>query len=612
MNDNISRTEAHKVFANLYRKSRSPEHQAKVDEIITRSNDVFIRIDLIRKLDEEFEKSSKPERKENSPPPKTSSFSASSVEPEPKPKAPPQKQAAPKASSPKPDQDGGLLDRIFGAGGQIGKFAKESKAIDLGLLGRKPTVSPNVERIFKSLKEEEIIGTAQALKFSEQAGWRIWSPYEYNVVVNFSRFFSAFISLDTLFKDEISPEVFLGRSTKMQMYYSRILNNADTKDIILEKVPTLVKMETKLAPKLEFVMKGLTYILTMESRRPTLRDSIMAYHIVLKKKYVSWEEIEKSLAVTPIDTQRFNAGPEITKQIDMAAAKIYNDITANLQSMDEVQTIRKTYFAFNSEGEVEMNFMNNVINDYVAHYLPESSQNDSVKQNIFTTPNKLMQVLCRDLQSTYVPMIEGFIKIEYMGAVRDVQLVQTGLFFPEIDKITGSIRSLDGFNRKFPSFSYTFKKYYDDLAKGTTDQLENQLLKMISEASELFGKFAKKLTSVIESDRMAQEHERMGNLNEKILGTKERPIEEIKVMQRFIPFGKGKILTQNRLNGRLVQDVIFELTSFLYRYAVLFKDQGSMAYLMSYSDVEQNLKKMYTEYERLACKPYSAPGKDMG
>ncbi len=615
MNENISRTEAHKVFANLYRKTRSPEHQAKVDEIITRSNDVFIRIDLIKKLDEEFDKSSRQttEKKPTGGSSATVSNVSYSSSSESEKKAPIIKKDTPKPQplQPLPKNEGGLIDRIFGAGGQIGKFAKESKSIDLGLLGRKPTVSPNVEKIFKTLKEEEIIATAQALKFCEQAGWRIWTPNEYNIVVNFGRFFSAFISLDTLFKDEISPEVFLGRSTKMQMYYARIISNTNTKDIILDKVPSLVKLDTKLAPKLDSIMKGLTYILTLESRRPTLKDSIIAYHIVLKKKYVSWDEVEKSLAIAPIDETRFNTTPEIAKQIDMASAKIYNDITTKLNGMEEIQTIKKTYFTFKNDGEVDYDFTEGILNDYMSHYMPESSQNDSVKQSIVQSPPRLLQVLCRDLQSIYIPLIEGFIKVDYLGTSKDASLVQTGLFFPEIDKITATIRSLEGFNKKFPSFSYTFKKYSDDLNKGTTDQLENQLLKMISEASEFFGKFAKKLTIIIEADRLAQEHERSGMLNEKILGTKEKPIDEIKLMQRFIPFGKGKLISQNRLNGRLVQDTLFELTSYLYKYAVMFKDPMASGYLMSFDELELSLKKMYGEYERLSCKPYIPPGQDM-
>ena len=600
MNENLSRTEAHKVFANLYRKTRSPEHQAKVDEIITRSNDVFIRIDLIKKLDLEFEKSSRPDKKEA---PTSSNIVTSQDTPKPTvKKEPPKPVAAPQKS------EGGLFDRILGAGGQIGKFAKESKSLDLGLLGRKPTVSPNVEKIFKTLKEEEIIATAQALKFCEQAGWRIWSPVEYNVVVNFSRFFSAFISLDTLFKDEISPEVFLGRSTKMQMYYTRIVNNPNTKDIILEKVPSLVKLETKLSPKMESIMKGLSYILTLETRRPTLKDSIIAYHIVLKKKLVLWDEIEKSLAVPQIDDTKFNATPEVSKQIDMSAAKIYNDITSILASMEEVQTIRNYYFNFKPNKELDLDFIDTIINDYVMHSLPESSQNDLVKITIRQTPFKLLQVLCRDLQSVYIPLIEGFIKVDYMNGIKDTSLVQTGLFFNEIDKITGTIRSVEGFTRKFPSFTYTFKKYADDLNKGTTDQLENQLLKMTSEAAELFGKFAKKLTIIVENDKMAQDLEKSGHLNEKTLFTKEKPIEELKSMQRFIPFGTGKIITQNRLNGRTVSECLYELTKYLYNYAVLFKDPMASSYLMSFSEIEANLKKMYSEYERLACKSFVAPG----
>ena len=600
MNENLSRTEAHKVFANLYRKTRSPEHQAKVDEIITRSNDVFIRIDLIKKLDQEFEKSSRPDKKEA---PISSNIVTSQDTPKPTVKKEPPKPAATPQKS-----EGGLFDRILGAGGQIGKFAKESKSLDLGLLGRKPTVSPNVEKIFKTLKEEEIIATAQALKFCEQAGWRIWSPVEYNVVVNFSRFFSAFISLDTLFKDEISPEVFLGRSTKMQMYYTRIVNNPNTKDIILEKVPSLVKLETKLSPKMESIMKGLSYILTLETRRPTLKDSIIAYHIVLKKKLVLWDEIEKSLAVPQIDDTKFNATPEVSKQIDMSAAKIYNDITSILASMEEVQTIRNYYFNFKPNKELDLDFIDTIINDYVMHSLPESSQNDLVKITIRQTPFKLLQVLCRDLQSVYIPVIEGFIKVDYMNGIKDTSLVQTGLFFNEIDKITGTIRSVEGFTRKFPSFTYTFKKYADDLNKGTTDQLENQLLKMTSEAAELFGKFAKKLTIIVENDKMAQDLEKSGHLNEKTLFTKEKPIEELKSMQRFIPFGTGKIITQNRLNGRTVSECLYELTKYLYNYAVLFKDPMASSYLMSFSEIEANLKKMYSEYERLACKPFVAPG----
>ncbi len=58
-----SRTDAHKTFADLYRKQRSPEHQEQIDEVIQKSNDIFIRIDLMKKVDEEFEKKKQEETK---------------------------------------------------------------------------------------------------------------------------------------------------------------------------------------------------------------------------------------------------------------------------------------------------------------------------------------------------------------------------------------------------------------------------------------------------------------------------------------------------------------------------------------------------------------------
>lgn len=61
----VSRTEAHRVFADLYRKTRTPEHQQLIDEAILKSNDVFIRIDLIRKVDEDYENKNKPKKEEN-------------------------------------------------------------------------------------------------------------------------------------------------------------------------------------------------------------------------------------------------------------------------------------------------------------------------------------------------------------------------------------------------------------------------------------------------------------------------------------------------------------------------------------------------------------------
>lgn len=601
MNENISRTEAHKVFANLYRKKRDPDHQAKVDEIITRSNDVFIRIDLIKKLDEDYEKKQRAQLMEERK--ITSDASQTSKQPAISKKT----TTTPNKEKPKQEETG-FFGRLLGTNNNITKFAKETKAIDLGLFGRNPTISPNVEKMFKALSEEEIIGTAQALKYCEQHGWRFWHPLEYNIVLNFGRFFNSFISLDSLFKDEISPEVFFGRTTKMIMYYSRILNYPETKDIILDKVPNLVRRETRLSTKMEAILRGLNYSLTLENRKPSLTDAIIAFHVVMHKKVPTWEEVISKLHVTPLDDNKFLAPPDVLKQVEMAVAKISSDINTKIAILDETATIKNNYFKFKADGDIDFSFIDKIIEDYVAHYYSDSNQTEIMKTTIRQTPPKLLQTLCRDIQTLYLPIFEGYIKIDLDG-VKDVLIFQPGLFLPEIEKINNIIRSFDAFNRKFQSFNYTFQKYSEDLSKGTADQIESQLVKLMFDAADFFGKFAKKLTVIIENDKMAIEHEKAGTINEKTLATKDKVIEEVKIMQRFIPFGDGKLVTQNRLNDKTVKMCIKELTMMLFNYAVLFRDESIIELLISTDKSENEIKKLKVEYERLTGKQFVPAGR---
>ncbi|MCB1178185.1 MAG: hypothetical protein KDK36_11440 [Leptospiraceae bacterium] len=600
MNENISRTEAHKVFANLYRKKRDPDHQAKVDEIITRSNDVFIRIDLIKKLDEEYERNQrnqlKEERKSSGGGGSASNNVGKDTE---KNISVPKRQAIQKPKPKEEEEDQvGFFGRLLGTSSGVTKFAKESRAIELGLFGRNPTISPNVEKIFKGLSEDEIIGTAQALKYCEQNGWKVWHPIEYNIVLNFGRFFNAFISLDSLFKDEISPEVFLGRTTKMIMYYIRILNHPETRDVILDKVPNLVKREPKLTSKLDFILRGLNYTLTLESRRPTLKDAIIAFHVVMHKRVPTWEEVTKKMQVAPLDETKFLAPTEILKQVEMAVAKLTSDINMKLDILNETKSIKNEFFKFKENGNINLSFIDSIIDDYVAHYYPESNQSDLIKSNIRQTPPKLLQTLCRDIQTLYLPIFEGYIKVDADG-VKDVLVFQPGLFLPEIEKINNIIRSFDAFNRKFQSFSYTFQKYGEDLSKGTTDQIESQLVKLMSDSADFFGKFAKKLTVIVENHKMAKDHEKDGTINDKILANKDKVIEEVKIMQRFIPYGDARLVAQNRLNDVPVKDMLKELTMMLYNYAVLFRDPTIIELLTSTKKSETEIEKLRAEYERL-------------
>ncbi len=589
-----SRTEAHKIFASLYRKSRSAEHQKLVDDAITKSNDVFIRIDLIKKVDEDFYKNERLKMEANDKTDKKNSKPVVNF-----------KSGQTTAQMPVVEK-GGLIDKIFGgsSSNSISKFAKESRALEVGLFARRPTITKNVEKIFKSLKEDEIISTIQALKYSEQIGWKIWTPLVYNVIVNFNRFFNSFVSLDALFRDEISAEVFLGRSTKMQMYYSRVLQRTDTKEIVMDKVPGLIKNEPKLYPKIESMLTGLNYALTLETRKPSLTDSIVAFHIVMSKKFVPWIEIERSLNVTPIDERKYSTSQEVTKHIEIATAKVRNDIQSKLNTKGEADFLKKNYFSLGEGGKISFEFVNQIIEDFVNAVYSDSNQTDIIKSNFRNMPHKLLQLVCKDLQSNFIPIVEGYIKIDN-GQIKDVLIMQTSLFLPEIEKINATLRNLDSFNRKFPSFQYTFQSLTQQLATGgSQDMIETQLVKIITDASDFFHKFGNKLTTVVENHMLAKKNEEDGTINEKVLNAKEKMIEEVKVMQRFIPYADARLVSQNRLMGKTIFESLFDMTRLLYNYSVIFKDNAILTKLNQGTKIEADLQKLYAEYERLTSKPY--------
>ena len=109
---------------------------------------------------------------------------------------------------------------------------------------------------------------------------------------------------------------------------------------------------------------------------------------------------------------------------------------------------------------------------------------------------------------------------------------------------------------------------------------------------------------------LAQSYEESGQINEKTVATKEKVIEEIKIMQRFIPFAEGRVVAQGRLSGKTVFQVLFEMTRLLYNYAVIFKDASLLAKLGQSAKNEAELQKLYSDYERLTSKPYSADKRD--
>ncbi|WP_078130201.1 hypothetical protein [Leptospira alexanderi] len=594
-----SRTDAHKTFADLYRKQRSPEHQEQIDEVIQKSNDIFIRIDLMKKVDEEFEKKRQEENKksEEDRPKRSSEKSATSTKTIPKPT---------RRTESNSSGGVGFLANLFGGNPAINKFARESGTIDVGFLGRKLQVSSGVHNLFKFLKEDQIIATIQALRFCEQQGWRYWKPLVYNVVLNFNKLLNSIISLDSLFIDQISPEIFLNRATKLELYYARHLSREDCKDIIMTEVPELVRKDEKLVPKMPQIMAGLSYGLNLESGRPKMSDAIRAFHIVATKRMIAWNEIVQQLNVPPINETKFQGSPDIIKEVETTLLRLADDIQTRLNRKHELQNLRERYFRIDDKGRMNFDFLNLIVDDYFENHVPENMQSASMKSSFKGTPHKLMYLLLRDLQASYAPILEGTVKVGTKNQSKDVIIMHPGLFKSDIELINNLLRLLDAFNKKYPSFQYSFATYNEHTTStvGVEDQITQNLLKLLGDAAAFMGKFAEKINIIVENHLLAKQYEASGKLNERVLVSKEKVIEEIKILHRFIPYCDSTIVSGNRLNGKTLEFAFLEMTKLFYNYAVIYKDKSTITKLTLHKKLDAELGSLTKEYERLSGKPY--------
>ncbi|RHX91731.1 hypothetical protein [Leptospira stimsonii] len=598
-----SRTDAHKIFADLYRKQRSPEHQEQIDEVIQKSNDIFIRIDLMKKVDEDFEKKKQEENKkadEEDKSKRSSEKTSTSVRTSPK-------QSQQKKNDPAASAAGiGFLANLFGGNAAINKFAKDTGTIDVGFLGRKLQIAPGVQNLFKFLKEDQIIATIQALRFCEQQGWRYWKPLVYNVVLNFNKLLNSIISLDSLFIDQISPEIFLNRATKLELYYARHLSREDSKDIIMTQVPELIRKDEKLVPRMPQIMAGLTYGLNLENGRPRMTDAIRAFHIVATKRMISWEEIVQQLNVPPINETKFQGSSDIIKEVETTLIRLADDIQSRLNRKEELQNLRERYFKIDDKGRMNFDFLNQIVDDYFENHVPENMQSASIKSAFKGTPHKLMYLLLRDFQASYAPILEGTVKIGSKNQSRDVIIMLPGLFKSDIEQINNLLRLLDAFNKKYPSFQYSFATYNEHTTSsaGVEDQITQNLLKLLGDAAGFMGKFAEKLNILVENHLLARQYETAGKLNDRVLVSKEKVIEEIKILHRFIPFYDSTVVSGNRLNGKTLEFVFLEMSKLLYNYSVIYKDKATITKLTLHKKIETELSALMKEYERLAGKEY--------
>ena len=585
MDPNLTTAEAHRVFGEMYRKQRSPELQQKVDQIVAKTTDVFVRIKHIEELEEEEDRKNRQNQAPSKPQRRAPVRGAGA-----------KKQVRPVAKK-QEKSGGGLLSKLFG--GEIARWGKDTGTIQTGFLGLNYRIDPRVEDLFE-MNEEQVVASIQAFRYAITVGWEVWEPKRYNTVIGAYQFFSEFIKVSNIFRAQEHPNDRINATFKMQKFYGTLIRFPGYKRVITEELPALLRKSEKFGALINKLQPTVNFIATLDSRTPSLKNAILAHYTLERKKVENWEHIMQELKVGEPDTRRYRAPESIMQKIDLKISGLNQDYDSNKRAIIEVEDIKKSYFSYDSRGKIQVNFLDEVLRFIIPHLgSVKTMVNEGSVKAFKAEPHKLLYAVIRDLDLVGVQLLSGSISLHGTGAHAEEQLIfKQGLFKKYLEELSLVSRDIETFVKKNMNLSYSFSDFNHDIRNETEDIVTRTFMQIVKRANNLFRALGETLKQIVDNHRMAVESERSGHLSESVNRTKLLPIEALEISQRFIPFADQTIMSGNHLNDKTVGSSIEQMTMRMYNYLFIFRDVKLAKTLSSVPKMQTEMKEIQTQLEK--------------
>lgn len=607
MDPTLTRSQAHKVFGELYRKSRPPELQEKIDRVVSTTSDIFVRIKRIEELDEAYEKSqrasSRPARSGGGSgggkpaarsrgggglPPAGSPRTASSV-------------MAPRPSGKKKESNSGFLNffrKLFG--GDVAVWGRKTGTLESGMMGINLELSRDVIDIFRGITDNQLASSIKCFKSVMKFGWERWSPQKYNTVVTAYQFLTEFAKVPSVFTQRETPMILVNNTLKMQKFYGMLLKYPDYKTVIRKDLVDLAARSDELTEHVQGLRTTMDYIINLESRNPNLINAILAFYALNSRRVYSWDDICKQLDIREPVLNQYRAPESVQAVINGRIKKMKQGIVTKQGEIKEIEEIRKRYFNFSSSGKLNIDFLRPVAEDVVHRTVQEKMVNDTMVKSYMTVPHKLLFAILRDFDISAIPLMGGPVTFQGVGGTEDIVIFKPGLFRAATEELDGCLRAIDNFIKKNNDFNYTFKQFKEDAAsKESSDTNRVALLQIVTKSNRVLRHFAMHLKTIVDNHRMAVAHDRAGNNKEKLARTREVPIESLDIGMRFIPHDDRILFNSSRYNGLTIVDALEEILKILYNALYIFRDTEVIKTMSATAKIQAEISTMETELKRL-------------
>lgn len=573
----MTRAKAHRVFGELYQKERPPELQAKVDEIVRSTSDIYARIRRIEELEQANKPAKNPVETAGTGNRRAGYGGGGGTRKKGK-----RKQATRKAQSSSEEKSGGFLSSLFG--GSIAKWGAKTGTIDSGFLGLNPHLNDSVPALFSSFSEQMIIATLKCLRYAIAGAWEYMPPKRYNALVKLYQFFNEFVNVNLLFKKQDEPGKIAAETLKMQVLYAQLIRFPDLEKTLLEVFPEWVKKIDEAASHITAMEAAMQRIINFEKSKPRLTDCILALYAVDRKSVMSWDDLCLELrAKDPVITEY--RGPEsVMQKIHEKRSRIDDEIRVREQTIQEIQQIKSKYFGTGDSGKVDLSFLDPIVMDVLRKGHSDRSADPAFVKSQKGEPHRLLSILIRDMDLTFLYMLMGSVQLQSdgSGSATETVIFKQGLFKVAIEELGSVERLMEEFMKKYKNVNFNFQQYLNAVKTGGSGEpMMDEFLAISAKANKVFRKFASSLRTVVENHKMAVEKERGGHIPENILRTKTIAIENLEVGARFLPHPKRVIAGNNRMHGKTIEDALEEMVMNLYNYLYIFRDPELVKQLSS-------------------------------
>lgn len=569
MNEPLTKSQAYRVFGQLYNKPRSPELQKQVEEIVNKYSDIFVRIQKIQELDKSQQQKTTVIKPEQELPNKLKRASNSSLV----------------------NNKENIIQKVMNKSNSIPKWGEETATLTFGLFGFNLKLSNQVVKTFNLFEEQQIIDTLKAMGYFINKAWEDFPPEKYNVLVTAYQFFKEYINVYSLFKKKEPVNSLIQNTLKMQVLYANLLMFPNYKSILQEEFINWLKNQKELIPLVPNTTIVMRIIARLEERKPKMTDCILSFYVLDKKKILGWQDLLNILNIKKPVTDRYRAPESIMKLIYQRIEKLKSEIEKRERTIKDIQYIKKKYFFINENGKINLEFLNQIVIYILKRQFGETRVTKEMVANYISEPHRLLLVLLQDFDLNFISFFTGTVTVlDVNNKNQEVNIFKPNLMKKELDLYVELYQEINEFLKQYKNAQFNFQSYYLALKSQNKDIIIQNFIKIINKFFNIFKKFINYIRIVLSNHEEAETLERSGRLKENLQRTKLLPIEDFTFQARFLPFSEYKVHSSGRINNLTVRNALEELVKDCYNYLYLYRESVLLQNLSSIPRLESEIE----------------------